>query len=405
MLALAPDGFVDPYGLGHEAMTLDPARPGVARARARVARRVASVLSRAGGCNIGLDETWELAAERLDEFFAWIATLRALPELDGHEVIIWGDMFSGDPALDREGARRRHRVRVGLRRRIPVRRTRGDARRRGRAVLGRAGQRPVWLSIGGRITNAIENCRNAARAALDHGGRGLLNTDWGDRGHLQQLPISDPGFAFGAAVSWCLDANTRPRPRRGLERARVRRPDRRSRRCVADDRRRAPVRHTADPEPLDPRDAFVLPADPRRPRHHEGHHRRRARRGCGATRRRAHRSRACAVGARRRRAPGRRGRCGRSTCSSCSSTTRGRASPREYTLASVPAAQRDVFAERLATLTDEHRRVVARAQPARRARRQRGLARQPGGRVRNRQSRSGMGRLAGRIRVSAGRGT
>ena len=26
-------------------------------------------------------------------------------------------------------------------------------------------------------------------------------------GHLQQLPISDPGFAYGAAVSWCLEAN------------------------------------------------------------------------------------------------------------------------------------------------------------------------------------------------------
>src|SRR5262249_32923390 len=34
------------------------------------------------------------------------------------------------------------------------------------------------------------------------------NTDWGDRGHLQQLPIGDPGWAYGAAVSWCLDANT-----------------------------------------------------------------------------------------------------------------------------------------------------------------------------------------------------
>ena len=35
----------------------------------------------------------------------------------------------------------------------------------------------------------------------------MLNTDWGDRGHLQQWPVSDPGFAYGAAVSWCLAAN------------------------------------------------------------------------------------------------------------------------------------------------------------------------------------------------------
>jgi hexosaminidase len=35
----------------------------------------------------------------------------------------------------------------------------------------------------------------------------VLNTDWGDLGHLQYLPISDPGFAYGAAVAWCLDTN------------------------------------------------------------------------------------------------------------------------------------------------------------------------------------------------------
>ncbi|HEY5173602.1 MAG TPA: hypothetical protein VIK54_17900, partial [Acidimicrobiia bacterium] len=84
------------------------------------------------------------------------------------------------------------------------------------ALLARAGLplwvapgTSAWLSIGGRLTNAVENCRNAAEAALEHGGLGFLNTDWGDRGHLQQWPVSDPGFAYGAAVSWCLDSNRR----------------------------------------------------------------------------------------------------------------------------------------------------------------------------------------------------
>ncbi|HEX4541185.1 MAG TPA: hypothetical protein VH112_13170, partial [Acidimicrobiales bacterium] len=29
----------------------------------------------------------------------------------------------------------------------------------------------------------------------------------GDMGHLQYLPVSEPGFAYAAAVSWCLDTN------------------------------------------------------------------------------------------------------------------------------------------------------------------------------------------------------
>jgi len=44
-------------------------------------------------------------------------------------------------------------------------------------------------------------------AARTHGARGLLTTDWGDFGHLQYLPVSEPGFAYAAAASWCLDTN------------------------------------------------------------------------------------------------------------------------------------------------------------------------------------------------------
>jgi len=35
----------------------------------------------------------------------------------------------------------------------------------------------------------------------------MLNTDWGDNGHLQCAAVSDPGLAFGAAMSWCAATN------------------------------------------------------------------------------------------------------------------------------------------------------------------------------------------------------
>ena len=44
------------------------------------------------------------------------------------------------------------------------------------------------------------NSVEAVDAAVAHGGGGMLNTDWGDNGHLQYLPISEPGLAYGAAV-------------------------------------------------------------------------------------------------------------------------------------------------------------------------------------------------------------
>jgi hypothetical protein len=63
------------------------------------------------------------------------------------------------------------------------------------------------MSILGRATNARNTCQRAAAAAVAHGATGYLNTDWGDLGHLQQPVISEAGFAYGAAVSWCLEAN------------------------------------------------------------------------------------------------------------------------------------------------------------------------------------------------------
>lgn len=64
-----------------------------------------------------------------------------------------------------------------------------------------------WNNIGGRTDNALGNLRNASENGLKHGAVGYLNTDWGDRGHWQYLPISALGFGMGAAYSWCFEAN------------------------------------------------------------------------------------------------------------------------------------------------------------------------------------------------------
>jgi hexosaminidase len=64
-----------------------------------------------------------------------------------------------------------------------------------------------WCSIAGRTDNAVGNIRSAVENGLKHGATGVLNTDWGDGGHWQTLPISYLGYAYGAALSWAFDAN------------------------------------------------------------------------------------------------------------------------------------------------------------------------------------------------------
>lgn len=64
-----------------------------------------------------------------------------------------------------------------------------------------------WNSIAGRTTNSLENLKNAARNGAKYNALGFLNTDWGDNGHWQVLPVSYLGMAAGAAFSWCYQAN------------------------------------------------------------------------------------------------------------------------------------------------------------------------------------------------------
>jgi hypothetical protein len=204
-LAIEPDGFVDPYGIAREPMTIEPNDPrSLELARELLAELLPLFTSRR--VHVGLDEAWELPAGRIDDFLAWATTLRGLPELDDREMLMWGDMLAGQPDLL---ARLPSGVTVcewGYDDWHPF-----DERCAALAAAGVpfwvAPGTSSWMSILGRVTNARNTCERAAAAALAHGAVGYLNTDWGDLGHLQQPVISEPGFAYGAAVSWCLKSN------------------------------------------------------------------------------------------------------------------------------------------------------------------------------------------------------
>jgi hypothetical protein len=204
-LAIAPDGFVDPFGMSRPPMTLEPLLPGsLALVRELLGELLPLFSSRR--VHVGLDEAWELGRDRMADFVAWVETLRRVPELAGREMLMWGDMLSGRPDLL-----------AGLPSGVTVCEWGYDADHPYEARCADLAGAGVpfwvapgtssWLSLVGRVTNAVETCRSAAAAALAHGGVGFLNTDWGDQGHLQQWVVSEPGLAYGAAVSWCLSSN------------------------------------------------------------------------------------------------------------------------------------------------------------------------------------------------------
>jgi hypothetical protein len=205
-LAVAPDGWPDARGHLHAPTTVDPNKPGsLALVRELLGQLLPRFSSRR--VQVGLDEPWELPLpERLGDYVSWVRTLRGLPELDGREMLAWGDILANHPKTLAELPDGVTVCEWGYEDWHPfTERT---------AALNEAGLRhwvcpgtSSWLSILGRVTNMVGNCRTAAQAGLANGSDGFLATDWGDMGHLQYLPVSEPGFATAAAVSWCLDAN------------------------------------------------------------------------------------------------------------------------------------------------------------------------------------------------------
>lgn len=59
-----------------------------------------------------------------------------------------------------------------------------------------------WSMLMNLMWNAFENIRRMVEFGRDHGAIGVLNTDWGDYGHINLLGSSMPGMIHGANLSW-----------------------------------------------------------------------------------------------------------------------------------------------------------------------------------------------------------
>lgn len=204
-LAMDPDGYTM-MGMRRGPSTIEPTNP---RSLELVRELLAELLPHfpdAPYLNVGLDEPWEMPHERFDDYLAWVRTLRELPETDGRELLVWGDILAPHPDRLAE-------LPAG----VTVCEWGYDAGHPWDARLGALADAGIprwvapgtsaWLTILGRTANMRADITEAADAAVRHGAGGLLNTDWGDNGHLQYPAVSDPGLAFGAAMSWCAATN------------------------------------------------------------------------------------------------------------------------------------------------------------------------------------------------------
>ena len=215
-LAECPDGYTTPWSEKRsDPFSLNPLDP---RSLALVDELLSELLPcfTSHNVNVGCDETFDLGqgksraeCERLGKgrvYLDYLLKVHALTQRSGHTMHFWGDIILHHPELIPELPRDLVALVWGYEAEHPFA-TQCEAFAKSGIAFHVCPGTSAWCTIAGRTQNMMENIRSAVRNGLAHGASGFLNTDWGDNGHWQPLPVSYPGYAWGAALSWCFGAN------------------------------------------------------------------------------------------------------------------------------------------------------------------------------------------------------
>ncbi len=214
-LAECPEGCDTRWGHFDEPFSLNPLDPrSLDLVRSLLDELLPHFSSRQ--VNVGCDETVDLGQGRSKEavekygegrvYLDFLMKIYREVKARGHTMQFWGDIIVQHPNLVPELPRDVIALEWGYEADHPF-----DAH----GALFAASGVPfyvcpgtsTWNTVAGRTDNAMGNLRNAAENGLKHGAVGFLNTDWGDNGHWQPLPVSFLGYVYGAAVSWAYEAN------------------------------------------------------------------------------------------------------------------------------------------------------------------------------------------------------
>ena len=214
-LAEAPDGCDTPWGHFDKPFTLAPGDPGSIGLIAEMYDELLPHFS-SRMFNVGCDETVDLGKGRSKEdcdvrgtgvvYLEFLLKIYNEVRKHGRTMQFWGDIIMQHPELVPELPKDLIALEWGYEFDHPFDEHGAKFAASGVPFYVCPGT-SSWNSLGGRTDNAVGNLLNAAQNGLKHGATGYLNTDWGDNGHHQPLPVSYLGYAFGAAVSWCVESN------------------------------------------------------------------------------------------------------------------------------------------------------------------------------------------------------
>lgn len=208
-LAVSEEG-VSFLGRSMPPSTMDPLNP---ESLALVVRLMDDLLPNftSNTFNVNLDEPFELgtgksreAAERVGVAKLYTDYMNALYKevtARGKRMMLWGDVLTKHPESIGDIPKDVTVLDWGYEANSPFEEHAAMLERSGVPFLLCPGT-STWLSLTGRTDNMLKNIRSAAEAALRHGARGVLLTEWGDMGHAEYEPLNEPALAYAAALCW-----------------------------------------------------------------------------------------------------------------------------------------------------------------------------------------------------------
>lgn len=213
-LAECPEGF-ELWGGTQPPGTLDPQNPESIRFVENLYDDILPYFS-SELFNVGCDETFELGRGKNKELCAkkgsgrvyleFILQIYQMVKERGKRMMFWGDILNQHPELIPELPKDVIALEWGYEGDHPFD-DHGKMYQESGIPFYVCPGTSCWNSLAGRTENMKQNLLNAAIHGKKHGAIGFLNTDWGDHGHWQYLPVSYPAFAYGAALSWSVEEN------------------------------------------------------------------------------------------------------------------------------------------------------------------------------------------------------
>jgi hypothetical protein len=214
-LAECPDGYERSNGVWSECgTTLKPHADALKFLNGLYAEFLPNFTSR--HFNAGCDETWELGqgwSKKLSEkngktraYLDFLLKIHKLVDKYDRKMMFWGDIILHEPELIKELPRNIIALNWGYEANHPFNEQCRQFASSGIPFYVCPGA-SSWNTLTGRTSNCIANLANAAGHGIKYGAEGFLNTDWGDGGHHQYLPVSYPGILCGACFSWSYQAN------------------------------------------------------------------------------------------------------------------------------------------------------------------------------------------------------